>query len=171
MPHHQNLELTKPWPRRWPRLRSWCLCNSLDTQSNKTNLVLSVEKFNIGNETAPSIRETRTRAVATNMNRMQAKDWFKRVGSWLHQSLVSQRQSRMPMEGLSIDAASANVGRRCMELLDIWEEEEEATATPRLTWECHFYWILRCGMLKYLSILVARPFSMSLLSSWLLSSW
>jgi hypothetical protein len=33
-----------------------------------------VEKFNIGNETAPSIRETRTRAVATNMNRMQAKD-------------------------------------------------------------------------------------------------
>jgi hypothetical protein len=52
-----------------------------------------------------------------------------------------------------------------MELHNIWEEEEETMPTPRLTWECHFYWILRCGMLKYLSILVARPFSMSLLSS------
>jgi hypothetical protein len=57
-----------------------------------------------------------------------------------------------------------------MELLDIWEEEEEATATPRLTWECHFDWILQCKTLNYLSISVTRPLSMSLLSSILLSS-
>jgi hypothetical protein len=72
------------------------------------------------------------------------------------------------MEGLSIGAASANVGWLCMELLDIQEEEEEeeeeTMATPRLTWECHFYQILQCGTSNYLSILVARPFSMSLLS-------
>jgi hypothetical protein len=66
------------------------------------------------------------------------------------------------MEGLSIDAASANVGRRCMELLDIWEEEEETMPTHRLTWEFHFYRILWCGMLNYLSIPLARPFSTSL---------
>jgi hypothetical protein len=62
-------------------------------------------------------------------------------------------------------AASANIGQLCMELLDIWEEEEETMPTPRLTLECHFYLILPCGMLNYLSILVTRPFSMSLLSS------
>jgi hypothetical protein len=71
----------------------------------------------------------------------------------------------MSMEGLSMDQVSANVGRLCLELPDIREEEEETTPTPRLTWKCHFYQILWCGTSNYLSIPVARPFSMSLLSS------
>jgi hypothetical protein len=45
-----------------------------------------------------------------------------------------------------------------MELPDIREEEEERMPTPRLTWECHFYWILQCGTMIYLSIPVVRPF-------------
>jgi hypothetical protein len=46
------------------------------------------------------------------------------------------------------------------------EEEEKTMPTPRLTLECHFYYqILPRGTLNYLSILVMRPFSMSLLSS------
>jgi hypothetical protein len=89
---------------------------------------------------------------------------------------VSQRQSRTSEEGLSIGAASANVGWRRMELPDIQEEmEEEITPKPRSTWECHSYRILRCGMSHYLSIPLTRPIPMSLstslLSSWLLSSW
>jgi hypothetical protein len=69
------------------------------------------------------------------------------------------------MEGLSIGAASANVGQLHLELPNIREEEEETMPTPRLTWECHFYQILWCGTSNYLSIPVARPFSMSFLSS------
>jgi hypothetical protein len=34
-----KLDLIRPQTRQLPRPRSWCLCNSLDTQSNKTNLV------------------------------------------------------------------------------------------------------------------------------------
>jgi hypothetical protein len=68
------------------------------------------------------------------------------------------------MEGLSIGAASAKSGQLCMELLEICAEEE-TMPTPRLTWECHFYQILWCGTLNYLSILVTRPFSKFLLAS------
>jgi hypothetical protein len=105
-------------------------------------------------------------ATATNTNRIkQVKDRSRRVGSWLNQSLVSQRQNRMSVEGLSIGAASANIGRQHMELPDIWEEKEEVTPTPRSTLECHFYRILWCGTLHYLylSIQVTRPFLTSLL--------
>jgi hypothetical protein len=76
----------------------------------------------------------------------------------------------MSEEGLFIGAASANVGRRRMELPDIREEKEEKiTPKPRSTWEYHSYRIRRCGTSHCLSIPVTRPFPMSLSMS-LLSS-
>jgi hypothetical protein len=64
----------------------------------------------------------------------------------------------MSVEGLSIGAASANVGQRHMELLGIREvEEEEIMPTPRSTWECHSNRILQCGTLHDPSIPVTRP--------------